>query len=329
MIDSASKPPGLDGLVRRFGSHTLTYALYQPGLTFFGDAQQGYIAFRKCIGVAVALGDPLCPPEATPDLVRAFLNTHDRVFFAQITQKSASILRHLGLRLTPLGVDTELSVPNFSLAGGQHQDLRHYRNRARHAGVRVREMVDSAPLRDLARTISKAWLATKHVSSHELEFLIRPLSPDPEPGVRIFTAIRNGRTIAYVIFDPMFRDGAPEGYVASILRSYPEVPEGTLDCVILHALETFRDEGLSRLSLGVSPLSGLDDVARVEGKGASPLFWACRTLYRQRWQPILNVRALSFHKSRYRGQEWPVFGASRSPVGLWDMVALLRACKIR
>lgn len=329
MAVPSERPAGLDALVRRYGSHSLAYSLFQPGLEFFGSAKLGYIAFRKRIGIAVTLGDPLCAPEHVPELVRAFLAEHGRAFFAQVTHKTAIIFRHLDLRLTPLGVDTELSVQHFGLQGKPRQDLRHYLNRARAADVRVREVADSPTFRTKARAISKAWMKTKTVRTRELEFLVRPLSHSPEPGVRIFTAAIDGRMIAYVIFDPMYREGTVEGYVASILRCYPDVPEGTLDTIVLEALAAFRREGIARLSLGVSPLSRLSDIAQVEGRGARPLFWACRALYRQRWQPILNVRALSFHKSRYRGQEWPVFGASQSPIALWDMVALLRACKIR
>lgn len=312
--------------IRDHGNHSLAYACTQKGLRYFSPSpEEGFIAYRHCWGVDLVLGDPVCKPEALPGMLSAFIAGRRRVAFAQINERTAELLGKLGFRVTPLGVENEIGIKEFDLTGKLKRDLRHSRNRARDAQLTFAEETDDQALRDELQALSQVWLSTRPIYWRQMAFLVRPLANDPESDVRIFTARRGKQLYGFVLFDPIFADGQTTGYTATFLRAVPDAPEGTLDTIVLHAIERFREEGCERLSFGISPLYRLKELAGLYGTGSRLLHWAGRVLYRQGW--IYNFRGLSFHKSRYRPHETPCFVAARSR-SHWELAALWRACEV-
>lgn len=325
--DSDHKTEGLHELLRAHGRHSLAYSILQPGMRYWGTPGQAVAAYRKTLGQHTFLGDPLCPPEQLDgflaDLVAAFPNA----LFMQIREATAAKLRRLGWRITPVGVENEIDTMSFSLRGKRMADLRHYRNKARAGGMVVDEMADSSELRRALQPISDAWLPQRSWIGRELEFLARPFVPGPEPGVRIFAGTRGGRMIAFVILDPMYDRGETTGYTVTILRHERETPEGAVDSIVLGAIATLSAEGIPLLNLGVSPFHQLEALAAAHGVGSPAIYALYRGL--RRWgNPIYHFRGLSFHKSRYRAREIPVFTATPGPIGLWPLYASARCCRM-
>lgn len=311
-----------------YGRQSLAYSLVQPGLSYF-ERSEGVIGYRKRWGVTLALGNPLAAEDALPELVSAFCGAHvGPMMFAQVEGCAAEVLRACGFHVTPMGADNFVHVPSFSLRGRRMGDVRRYRNRAAAGGVVVTEAVDTPALRAELQAVSREWIRTKRVRTRELEFLDRPLATHAESDVRIFVAKVHGRLSGFVVFDPMYAQGRITGYTASILRRLPDVPMGTQDAIVLAALEVFQREGVEWLSLGVGPMDGMLQAAREHGHGVWPLYAVCAALYHMPWQPFVNIRSLSFHKSRYRPEQRPIFVATRGAVGIREMAALLRACRI-
>lgn len=312
--------------LEQWGTQSLAYSCFQPDLHFFVIPDLGLLPYRKSMRTTIALGNPLCAPEHEKAFLQAFLEQHPRSLFAQVDNTTPSALRTLGLHITPIGTDALIDIPAFTLDGKAKRDLRHYRNKADKARLEIREVQDTPAIRFELTQISKIWMQSQKISTRELSFLIRPLAKHPELETRIFTATRGSQTLGFVLFDPIFNHGACTGYTASILRALPNAPEGTLDTVILQAIKQFKREGRQTLSLGVMPMHNMKHTARQRGPGALPLFHLCNALYRSPWQPITNLRGLTFHKSRYRPKTPPVYIATTSPIGLLQMTALTRTC---
>jgi len=315
------------GCVQRWGGHSLAYAALQPGMCFHGAQDTGVIAYRKVWGQSVVLGDPICPHEHAEELLRDFAVHHHRAVFMQTSECTATILRRLGFHATPVGVENKIYVAGYTLAGKRKRDLRHYRNKALAGGIEVSEEVDSAALRRALKPVSDAWLPLKSWHAHELEFLARPYLLEPEPGVRVFTARRDGLPKGFVVLDPMYAEGRCMGYVVSILRHSLDAPEGAVDYINLRVMEQLRDEGVPVLNLGVSPFHRMRELTRTYGMGLPTAclgFW----LMHHFGDPMYHFRGLSFHKSRYRAEESPVFCCMRPPIGLWPLVASARACRM-
>lgn len=325
--DSDHKTEGLHELLRAHGRHSLAYSMLQPGMRYWGTPGRAVAAYRKTLGQHTFLGDPLCPPEQLDEFLADLVAAFPNALFMQVQEVTAAALRRLGWWITPVGVENEIDTMAFSLRGKRMADLRHYRNKARAGGVVIDEMADSSPLRQALRPVSDAWLPQKSWIGRELEFLARPFVPEPEPGVRIFTGTREGRMVAFVILDPMYDGGAITGYTLTLLRHDRKAPEGAVDSIVLGAIATLSAEGIPLLSLGVSPFHRLEALAEIHGVGSPAIYALYRGL--RRWgNPIYHFRGLSFHKSRYRAREIPVFTASASRIGLWPLYASARACRM-
>lgn len=314
-------------LLHHYGGHSLAYSTLQPGMRYWGDGSTGYGAYRKTLGQHTFLGDPVCAPAVMASFVRATVGTFPNALFMQIHEPAANVLRDLGHHVTPVGVENEIDTRTFSLTGKPMADLRHYRNKAQTSGVTVVEMNDTEAVRSRLRPVSDAWLPVKSWPPRELEFLARPYVGEPEPGVRIFGASIDGRIVGFVVLDPMFRAGAVTGYTVTILRHYPAAPEGCVDYIVLHVIDVLAGEGIPLLSLGVSPFHRIAELGQTHGYGSWPVYGLYRALWR--WgNPIYHFRGLSFHKSRYRAREIPVFTAVPGPFGLLPLYASARACRM-
>lgn len=327
MTDDLQDPATRLRIIQRFGSHSLAYSMLQPGMRYWGSASRGLAAYRKNLGQCTFLGDPACAPEMMDSFLAELLTAFPRALFMQIHAGTAASLRNLGHHITPVGVENDIDTATFTLRGRRMADLRHYRNKARAGKVVVEEQPDSAALRRALRPVSNAWLPQKSWIGRELEFLARPFTADPEPGVRIFTGSIEGKLVAFVVLDPLYRDERITGFSVTILRHYRDTPEGTVDSIVLEAIATLAAEGVPLLSLGVSPFHRLEELGAVHGVG-SPAIFALYRLLRRWGNPIYHFRGLSFHKSRYRALETPVFTASPGPIGLWPLYASARACRM-
>ena len=320
------EPDRIRALLGRYGTHSLGYATLQPGMHYW-HGENSFAAYRRPLGQPVFLGDPVCAPDKLARTLDGITRAFPGALFMQVHRETARYLEASGYRITPVGVENEIDTAAFSLAGKPMADLRHYRNRARRGEVAVAEVRDTPEERALLRPVSDAWLPKKSWLRRELEFLARPFTGDPEPDVRIFTGCIGGRAVAFVILDPMYAAGRIMGYTVTILRHEPDAPEGTVDFIVLKVIETLASEGIPLLSLGVSPFHRIDELARTFGRGSLPAYLLYRALWR--WgNPIYHFRGLSFHKSRYRAREIPVFTAVPGPIGLWPLFAAARACRM-
>ncbi len=327
MTDELQDPEIRLHAVQRFGSHSLAYSMLQPGMRYWGSADWGMAAYRKNLGQYTFLGDPACPPEILDSFLAELLAEFPKALFMQIHENTAKSLRNLGHHITPVGVENDIDTATFSLRGRRMADLRHYRNKARAGKVQVEEQPDSVALRRVLRPVSDAWLPQKSWIGRELEFLARPFVAEPEPGIRIFTGSIDERVVAFVVLDPLYVEGQVTGFGVTILRHYRAIPEGTVDYIILGAISALAAEGIPLLSLGVSPFHRLEALGALHGIG-SPAIFALYCLLRRWGNPIYHFRGLSFHKSRYRAREIPVFTASPGPIGLWPLYASARACRM-
>lgn len=315
----------LRACVARWGRHSLSYSVLQPRMRYFGSVETGFIAYQRWMGQACVLGDPVAPLAARAGLIAAFLKEQRSALFMQVGRETASMLAAQGQLVTPVGVEGEIDTTTFSLDGARKRDLRHYRNKGRDAELVVEELPDTRETRALLWPMSLQWLKKRSLFSRELAFLARPFVAEPEPGTRIFGARTAAGWCAFTVLDPMYDGGRVTGYCVSILRHRDGAPEGACDCINLHVVERLRREGVGILSLGVSPFHRLEELARAEGRGSLPVYLIFHALHR--WgDPIYHFRGLSFHKSRYRARETPVFTTVPRPLGVLPLFASAKVC---
>lgn len=327
MSSTQRYPSFLLPVLQAHGAHSLAYSIRQPGMLYFGDATRGVIAYRRRLGQSIVLGDPVCAPENKERLIHDFIIKNPKSLFMQINRHTLDILQKKGFYYSPVGVENDIDTATFNLSGKRKADIRHYRNKAQAAGITVQEMDDTTETRAALKPVSDAWLPSKSWFAHELEFLARPFQLEPEPGTRIFASKIQDEIVAFVILDPMSQQGKATGYVVTILRHIPDAPEGAMDYVLLHIIKRLREEQVPTLSLGISPFHRLRTLAQEERVNAW-LVYAMFHALNQWGNPIYHFRGLSFHKSRYRAKETPIFTAVHNPIALLPLYASARACRM-
>ena len=116
------------------------------------------------------------------------------------------------------------------------------------------------------------------------------------------------RVAGFAFYDPMYRDGKVFGYSANIVRCDEQRFGRLATALHMEAMEKFKSEGKESLNLLLAPFGKLDCGNFNDDWGAKLFF----KLSARFGNSIYNFKGLSFHKSKYRGVERPLYFASNS-----------------
>lgn len=316
------------GPLERYGDFALAVSTRQPGLEIFRLPGRGELAWHPPLspfGSALVLGDPLCAGVDREALLHAFLEEHPRAAFFQVGSDTALVLRELGLHATPMGFESWIELPGWHLRGQSRKYLRNVLSRASRQGISLHEWPDYRGRMDELQQISSRWLGLRRRNSSELHFLARPLDSCHDPMTRCFVARRNGHTIAFVMFDPLYRDGRVLGYAASLLRSTELGSAGWQDFIVLGAIEQFRREGLEWLTLGLSPFAPTACPPQLDS--AAPTH-ALFSWWHRHGNWLYNFRGVGFHKHFYPSEHRPAFFCSRYTLPVMELRDALEAMNV-
>ncbi len=156
--------------LQREGGGSISWMTTWPGVRYLYDPQGGgYLAYRRHLGVALALGDPI----GTTDWIRrapaAFeALCADEHLIPSHFAVSGPVARAIGGRNLQIGEDTLLDLTDLEFRGKKWQDIRTARNRAGRDGIRFElvTLADADP-RIIAqvRAISDGWLRRQRTPS--------------------------------------------------------------------------------------------------------------------------------------------------------------------
>jgi lysylphosphatidylglycerol synthetase-like protein (DUF2156 family) len=309
---------------QQHGNFTMAYATLQPGMKYF-ESHGGYLAYDTCWGITFVLGDPVAPAENYAAIIEAFVRTHPRTCFCQVSKPVGAILARLGWLVNEFGADMELDLSTYDFEGPKKSKFRQAAHKIEREGYTIAELTVADGDRAELNALSSSWLGTKTVK-REARFLVRPLAFGDEPEVRKFyLRDRDGSIVSFVAFDPIFEGGEVIGYSPAIKRRAPEAPTGAEEAISKFAIERFRAEGLETFRLGLLPLY---DVQDSEFRDAWLLKKVFQFAYRygDRW--IFSFRGHADFKHRYRGNLSKVYFATYTRLNAWNLISLLRLCRL-
>lgn len=307
--------------MRKYGSHCMSFSTLQPGMKFFDVPGKGFIAYMRKWGNQMVLSDPICHPDDREALLDAFLARFKRSGFVQITEPVARIIRErYGFYTTQFGIETVLDLENWSLSGKKKQILRTSLNQARKRGIVIRENPEETRHHELSRE----WMATRKIKNREIGFLIRPMVMDHEENTRKFFAYQGDELIGFVFFDPIYKDGEIVSYVPNISRFSHDFRQGIFYALITYAIETFKNEGLKEVNLGLSILVLDDENAPYE---SGLLKNAERLIYRY-GNFIYNFKGIEFTKSRFEGKTHRFYCAHQYRFPALKLLAMFKLANV-
>jgi lysylphosphatidylglycerol synthetase-like protein (DUF2156 family) len=166
------------------------------------------------------------------------------------------------------------------------------------------------------------------VKNREMTFLTRPAILDDEVDVRkFFTFDHKGSLQAFAFFDPIYKAGEVVGYLSSAKRRLPEADSLVGYAILRQAIRTFQAEGKVILSLGLSPLCGIEDRELSSSRLVS---FGFRAVYRSRLfnELIYPLQGFAAHKGSFCGSAEQTYCAFKRGLALSQLVKMPRACNL-
>jgi len=248
-------------LVEAHGRSSLDHFKTLPDRSiFFSPDGRAFIAYRFTLGVAVALGDPVGPPDAVPRIIGEFCARFERglrgVAFVQTGEEFLDAYRAAGLSPVRVGAAAIVNLGAFDLSEARAKPLRSALRKADRAGLRIRHLEPPLPASLIAalRETNEAWKTIPGrfergftVGRFEEEQVRRSL-------VSLIESL-DERIEAFVNWVPSY---VPGEATVDLIRRRPDAPNGALDALVTRVLARARARGFSRFDLGFVPLADLD-----------------------------------------------------------------------
>jgi lysylphosphatidylglycerol synthetase-like protein (DUF2156 family) len=314
--------------LREYGNFALAYsATFQPGLDYFGD-EEGFLAYKQVGRTAFVLSDPLAPIGGCEDLIRNFVSARGDVCFWQASRRVAKILQKIGFCVNEMGTETRIELEGYDFDGPRKRNFRRGLNRADCRSYTIAERSVTSLDREELQTLSERWRQTRGVKNREMTFLTRPAILDDEVDVRkFFTFDQKGSLQAFAFFDPIYKGGRVVGYLCSAKRRLPEADTMVGYALLHQAIRTFQDEGKAMLSLGLSPLCGIEDEELSTNRLVS---FGFRAVYRSRLfnRLVYPLQGFAAHKGAFCGSAEQTYCAFKRGLALSQLVKMPRACNL-
>jgi len=234
---------------------------------FFVPGIDGMIAYapagRRCL---VQFGGVFAGPGDQGPMLDEFLafaaRQRRRVVSVQLLRPDAERYLTRGFTVNQFGTSYSCSLADFSLQGRAFSQLRNKISKARRAGIVVAEVgVDIPHSQDLdeqMEAIDRDWLRSKGRHVKQLAFMVGERGGPAASLRRLFVATdASGQIVSYITFSPAY--GEHGGWLYDLPRRRPDAAQGTIQLVMISAIERFQAEKASYLHLGLTPFSGIAD----------------------------------------------------------------------
>ena len=248
-------------IVERFGKSTLARFCLLDDKSFFFSEGGSVIAYVVKGTVALALGDPIGPPEDCAPALEAFQKfcSHNdwQPAFYQTLPDNLETYRQAHFQAMCIGQEAILDLTDFMLAGGANKDLRYAYNHMLKMGFTT-EIFQPPLLQDLVNElheISDEWLT--HVHGSEKRFSVGWFD-DEYVGNSMVMGVRSQEGILTAFANVLPEYGRNESTI-DMMRYRPESEYGTMDFMITSLLLWSKAQGFQTFSLGMSALSGIGE----------------------------------------------------------------------
>ena len=289
-------------LLHLYGKNPCSYLTLEEDKTlYFGKSVDGLIQYGSVDDTVIVNGDPICADENFGTLLAEFREfcqkSAYKLFFLGLTDDYLEEYKKQGFGIVKAGEEARFKLADYEISGKKGAKMRMNINHATKAGItikeyRIGEQRDPEIEAGLTR-VSDEWLSEK--KSGLLTFTMGTVGLDNPMDRRYFYAqTEAGKIVAFVVFVPFM---AGNGYMADVTRHGNDAPGGVMETIIYQAFQAFKEEGIEYGSLGVAPLTGLDE------KSANPIEKLLRFIY-DNLNACYGFRDLYRAKEKYSPTEW-------------------------
>jgi phosphatidylglycerol lysyltransferase len=218
----------------------------------------GYVAKGRA---AVALGDPVGPPEDIPNVIKGFkefcLRKDWYPAFYQTLAETLPFYRAQGFNAFEIGCEGIVHLDQFSLEGRDNKSMRSAINRL----IRLQHRAEFYPpplkdeLMEQLQAVSDEWLA--HVHGSEKHFSLGWFEDNYIRNCPIMTVINpDGECTA---FANIVTEYQASEITIDMMRHRRQVENGTMDFLFVSLFQWARQQGYATFNLGMSSVAGVGD----------------------------------------------------------------------
>ena len=249
-------------ILSRYGRSSLDYFKLWPDKAYFFSASgKSFVAYRVGANFAVALADPIGPPEEMVETIGQFKRYCEDngwgVAFHQTLPDLLPVYHESGFKRLKIGDDAIVDLTNFTLDGKGFKKLRSRNNQLEKSGVRAR-FYDVPIPDDLIRRlkeVSDEWLRLP--GRRERAFTLGKFDPDYLRSTPIATAEdAEGRILAFANILHSYHSGE---VTIDLMRHRTDAPNGVMDLLFSKMMMRKKAEGFTRFNLGMAPMSGFKE----------------------------------------------------------------------
>ena len=250
----ASERSRVEALVRSWGRNYISHLAVHGASSYRWLDRESCVAFTLRGRTALALGDPICPPDAVGEAARAFVAYCEGQDWipAFYQADEAQPYRALHLSAVPIGSEAIVRLDGFDLRGRARADLRYALHRCEKAGVRF----DFAPGPEVVtehateiRDVSGQWLQNRRAP--ELGYSLGTLATLQDEHIMVGLAFGDDRRVeAFVSWLPVPQRRA---WTLDLMRRRPDATYGVIEALIVRSVDEARRRGIGELSLGMTP----------------------------------------------------------------------------
>lgn len=225
----------------------------------FNESRTAFVMYGKIRCSWISAGDPVGPVAELSQMVHAFAQaaSGDSAWpaFYKITPANIDAYLENNFLVGKVGEIARVPAGSFTLDGARRRRLRRSQKQARESGVTVEVMPPGASdelLREL-RPVSDDWLRRQR--GREKGFSLGAFEPAYVTRFPIVVARVGGSVVA---FATVWSSESKREVEVDLMRSAAGAPSGTMPAMLVDLIHWARDEGYDSVSLGMSPLSGVN-----------------------------------------------------------------------
>jgi phosphatidylglycerol lysyltransferase len=290
-------------IVEAHGRSSLARFALLPDKAYHFSAAGSVTAYAVRGRIALALGDPIGPPEDAAAAIAEFASycaLHD--WSPAYYETQPDYLEHYaaaGLSALCIGHEAVVPTAGFTLEGKAGRALRNPVNTLTRKGytVEAHARPHDDGLLDELQSVSDEWLTLKHGS--EKRFALGWFD-DEYIGTCTVLAV-HGPDGLVAAFANVVTEYQRNEVTVDLMRHRRSVENGTMDLLFVRLIEWARDRGHEGFNLGLAPLAGVGDEAH-----DPPLERVLHFIY-EHINQFYSFRGLHAYKEKFRPEWSPRF----------------------
>lgn len=285
---------------------------------------EGIVAYVKTGNRIVVPGLPIVGEEHLVDCLVEFQAQMDtqKIVYVGVEEEWLTILKQHGSRVDTICIGEQPEWHRQSrFETSDHTTLRSQVRRANRKGV-VIEQIDTRAnhpqhLHDALAKLVSEWRGRRHLAT--FAFMVRPEVGLNRSHAYLFVAYQAKALVGLLSCIPI--PGDRGWYFEDLIRS-AKAPNGTVEALVFKAFESLQTESEPFVTLGMVPLSRVDDP-----DCQRPILQRVLRMVRRLGKRFYNFDGLRAFKARFRPQAWqPMYMLTvNRELSLGDLLSVSRA----